>query len=136
PPAGRSLPRARLRDGRIRAVTAHRSGTLTAVRRHRFVDDPFAEPGTSDLSVFVNFTRVRAAAARAGLREVAFRRQAEALGEWGFPRLLEEAIRAAPSTEAEVRTRLAAKNLLFGFERFCALELAPRERDDRSPTAT
>jgi len=117
-------------------VTAHRSGTLTAVRRHRFVDDPFAEPGTSDLSVFVNFTRVRAAAARAGLREVAFRRQAEALGEWGFPRLLEEAIRAAPSTEAEVRVRLAAKNLLFGFERFHALELAPPDRAGRSATVT
>jgi SAM-dependent MidA family methyltransferase len=117
-------------------VTAHRSGTIAAVRRHRFVDDPFADPGTSDLSVFVNFTRVRAAAAHAGLREVAFRRQAEALGEWGFPRLLEEAIRAAPSTEAEVRIRLAAKNLLFGFERFYALELAPPDRAGRSATVT
>ncbi len=117
-------------------VSAHRSGTLAAVRRHRFVDDPLAEPGSSDLSVFVNFTRVRAAAAHAGLREVAFRRQAEALGEWGFPRLLEEAIRAAPSTEAEVRVRLAAKNLLFGFERFHALELAPPDRAGRSPTVT
>jgi SAM-dependent MidA family methyltransferase len=117
-------------------LVAHPSGTLAAVRRHRFVDDPFEDPGTADLSVFVNFRRVRAVAASAGLREVAFRRQAEALGEWGFARLLEEAIRSAPSTEAEVRTRLAAKNLLFGFERFCALELAPRERDDRPPTAT
>ncbi len=117
-------------------VSAHRSGTLAAVRRHRFVDDPLAEPGSSVVSVFVNFTRVRAAAAHAGLREVAFRRQAEALGEWGFPRLLEEAIRAAPSTEAEVRVRLAAKNLLFGFERFHALELAPPDRAGRSPTVT
>jgi SAM-dependent MidA family methyltransferase len=117
-------------------VAAHPSGTLAAVRRHRFVDDPFADPGTTDLSVFVNFTRVRAAAAHAGLREVAFRRQAEALGDWGFPRLLEEAIRAAPSVEAEVRVRLAAKNLLFGFERFHALELAPPDRGRRSPIAT
>ncbi len=117
-------------------VVAHPSGTLAAVRRHRFVDDPFDEPGTCDLSVFVNFTRIRAAAATAGLREVSFRRQAEALGEWGFPQLLEAAIRSAPSTEVEVRIRLAAKNLLFGFERFHALELAPPERGGRVPTAT
>jgi len=116
-------------------VSAHPSGTLAAVRRHRFVDDPFADPGTADLSVFVNFTRIRAAAARAGLREVAFRGQAEALGAWGFPRLFEEALRAAPSTEAEVRTRLAAKSLLFGFERFYALELAPPGSGGPSPTA-
>ena len=106
-------------------VTAHPSGTLAAVRRHQYVDDPFAEPGTADLSVFVNFTRVRAVAATAGLRQVAFRRQAEALGEWGFARLLEEAVATAPSAEAEVRIRLGAKSLLFGFDRFCALELAP-----------
>jgi SAM-dependent MidA family methyltransferase len=117
-------------------VVAHPSGTLAAVRRHRFVDDPFADPGTCDLSVFVNFSRVRAAAASAGLREVAFRRQAEALGAWGFPRLLEEAVRSAPSAEAEVRVRLAAKNLLFGFERFHALELTPPDRAGGSPTAT
>lgn len=106
-------------------VTAHPSGTLAAVRRHRVVDDPFTDPGSADLSVFVNFRRVRAVAASAGLREVAFRSQAEALGVWGLPRLLEEAVRSAPSAEAEVRTRLGAKSLLFGFDRFYALELAP-----------
>jgi len=109
-------------------VTAHPSGTLAAIRRHRYVDDPFADPGSSDLSVFVNFTRIRSVAHAAGLREVAFRRQAEALGEWGFPRLLEQAVRSAPSSEAEVRLRLAAKNLVFGFERFQTLELAPPGR--------
>lgn len=108
-------------------VTAHPSGTLAAVQRHRSVGDPWVDPGASDLSVFVNWDRVRRAAAFAGLRELAFRRQAEALVEWGLPRLLEEAVRSAPSAEAEVRIHLAAKNLLFGFERFSALELAPPE---------
>jgi SAM-dependent MidA family methyltransferase len=104
-------------------LSAHPSGTLAAVRRHRTTDDPLANPGDSDLSVFVNFTRVRAAARAAGLIETAFRRQAEALGAWGFPSLLEAATLSAPSPEAEVRLRLAAKNLLFGFDRFYALEL-------------
>jgi len=106
-------------------VMAHPTGTLAAIRRHRYVDDPFADPGSADLSVFVNFTRVRAVAGFAGLREVAFRRQAEALGEWGFPRFLEEAVQATTSAEAEVRVRLGAKSLLFGFERFYALEFVP-----------
>jgi SAM-dependent MidA family methyltransferase len=117
-------------------LTGHPSGTLAAVRRHRVVDDPLADPGGSDLSVFVNFTRVRAAATAAGLREVAFQHQAEALGTWGFPELLEEAVRSAPSVEAQVRIRLAAKNLLFGFDRFYALELAPPETGARSADPT
>jgi SAM-dependent MidA family methyltransferase len=114
-------------------LAGHPTGTLAAVRRHHVVDDPLADPGASDLSVFVNFTRLRATAAASGFREVAFRRQAEALGAWGFPALLEEAVRSAPSPEAEVRIRLGAKNLLFGFDRFYALELAaPSSLDVRA----
>jgi len=84
----------------------------------------------------VNFTRVRAAARAAGLVEVAFRRQAEALGEWGFPALLDSALRAAPNAEARVRRQLAAKNLLFGFDRFQVLELAPPASAERLASTT
>jgi len=106
-------------------LAAHPSGTLAAVRQHRVVADPLADPGSSDLSVFVNFTRLRRVAARAGLSELSYRRQAEALGAWGFPRVFDRAVSAAGSPEAEVRLRLGAKNLLFGFERFHALEWSP-----------
>jgi SAM-dependent MidA family methyltransferase len=106
-------------------VIGHPTGTLAAVRQHRAVADPFDAPGTSDLSVFVNFTRLRAAGRTSGLREISFWSQAEALGEWGFPALLDTAVRTAGSAEAEVRIRLAAKNLVFGFDRFRVLELAP-----------
>ncbi len=105
-------------------LAAHPSGTLAGVREHREVPDPLSEPGASDLSAFVNFDRIRAAATKAGLHEISFRSQAEALGAWGFADLLEDAIREAGSSVAEVRLRLAAKNLLFGFERFRVLELA------------
>ncbi|HYA57942.1 MAG TPA: SAM-dependent methyltransferase [Thermoplasmata archaeon] len=104
-------------------VSGHPGGTLDAVRRHQFETDPLEFPGDTDLSVFVNFTRIRAAARAAGLREVTFAPQNEALGRWGFPALLEAALRRAGSSEAEVKLRLAAKNLLFGFERFRVLEL-------------
>jgi SAM-dependent MidA family methyltransferase len=111
-------------------LSAHPRGTLASVRRHRSTDDPWSEPGASDLSVFVNFTRFRSAARRAGLEEVAFTSQAEALGAWGFPEQLADAVRSARTSEEEVKTRLAAKNLLFGFERFRVLELAaPKSAD-------
>jgi len=105
-------------------LAAHPRGTLEAVRGHRSLPDPLEAPGQADLSAFVNFRRIRAAARAAGLVEVAFERQAEALGRWGFPVLLEEALRTAPSPAEAVRRRLAAKNLLFGFDRFQVLELA------------
>ena len=105
-------------------LSAHSRGTLAALRRHRVVERPEEEPGATDLSVFVNFTRIRAAARRAGLVEVADASQAETLGAWGFPEELTSALAAARGAEEEVRIRLAAKNLLFGFERFRVLELA------------
>jgi len=106
-------------------LAGHPAGTLAALRRHRAVEDPTSAPGETDLSVFVNFTRLRAVAGSSGLVELAVRRQAEALGVWGFPRLLEDAIRRSASAEEEVRVRLAAKNLLFGFDRFYAFEFTP-----------
>jgi SAM-dependent MidA family methyltransferase len=103
-------------------LRAHREGTLAAVRDHQPVD-ALAAPGSSDLSAFVDFARVRSAAHRAGLIERGFRRQSEALGEWGFPELLSEAERRTNGAEASVKLRLAAKNLLFGFDSFRVLEL-------------
>ena len=100
-------------------------GTLASVRSHRAQRDPLADPGRSDLSAFVNFTRIRAAARRAGLRVLAYRGQAEALGSWGFEAVRDEALAGAASAEDQVRVRLAAKNLLFGFGNFRVLELAP-----------
>ena len=104
-------------------VAGHPRGTLAAVRRHRPVD-PLEAPGTADLSVFVNFTRVRATARAAGLVELAYCSQAEALGAWGLPALIDAAVRDAGSATEQVRVRLAVKSLLFGFERFRVLELS------------
>ncbi|MGI0071191.1 MAG: SAM-dependent methyltransferase [Thermoplasmata archaeon] len=118
-------------------VRGHADGTVAAVRGHRFLPDPLDAPGTADLSVFVNFTRVRAVATTSGLAEVAFRSQAETLGAWGFAPLRDAALRAAPTAEAKVRVQMASKNLLFGFERFRVLEVAPAGSADRlraSPT--
>jgi SAM-dependent MidA family methyltransferase len=117
-------------------LRAHPEGTLATVRGHRSGSDPVVAPGESDLSTFVNWTRLRAVARAAGLEVLADRTQAEALGAWGFPRLFEEALRHAGSSEEEVRLRLRVKNLLFGFERFRVLELAPARLVDRFPAPT
>ncbi|HEV2166952.1 MAG TPA: SAM-dependent methyltransferase [Thermoplasmata archaeon] len=106
-------------------VRDHPKGTLAAVRHHRPMPDPLAHPGLFDLSAFVNFTRARAAARSAGLQEQAFRPQAEALVSWGLERLTEAAVQASEGPEETVRTRLAVKNLLFGFSTFWALEVSP-----------
>jgi SAM-dependent MidA family methyltransferase len=106
-------------------VRSHPDGTLAAVRDHRFVSDPLEAPGTADLSTFVNFTRIQDAARASGLLLASYRSQAEALGAWGYPALLDAAVRHATTAEARVRVQLGSKNLLFGFERFKALELAP-----------
>lgn len=107
-------------------VRGHPLGTLAAVRGHREARDPLEAPGRADLSAFVNFTRLRAVARRAGLEPISDRRQAESLVEWGLSAEVERSVREGGSPEAEVKVRLAAKNLLFGFERFRALEFAPR----------
>ncbi len=75
-------------------LRAHPEGTLATVRGHRSGSDPVVAPGESDLSTFVNWTRLRAVARAAGLEVLADRTQAEALGAWGFPRLFEETLAA------------------------------------------
>lgn len=116
-------------------LAGHPSGTLAAVRRHRPVD-PYESPGVADLSVFVNFSRVRAAGRAAGLVEVAYGSQSEALGRWGLSGLIDAALRSVPNPEDEVRLRLAVKNLLFGFERFRVLELASSDAAERLRSVT
>ena len=106
-------------------VRAYPSGTVAAVRSHRTLPDPLASPGTADLSAFVNFGRIRAAAARAGLRLLHDRSQAEALGAWGFEDARQRAVDAARTDEERVRVLMASKNLLFGFEGFRVLEFGP-----------
>jgi SAM-dependent MidA family methyltransferase len=118
-------------------LRAHPGGTLATVRGHRAGSDPFATPGEQDLSVFLNWTRLRTVGRAAGFEVIADRSQAETLGAWGLPGLLDDALARAGSAEAEVRLRLAVKNLLFGYERFRVLELAPARLADRfRPTSS
>ncbi len=110
----------------------HPTGRISTLRRHRAGGDPLQAPGTADLSVDVDFARLRAAAGAAGLVEMAYRSQAEALGAWGLTEVAEELRRAAPGEAERVRVHLAVKSLWFGFDRFRALELSARQRPLRA----
>ncbi len=98
--------------------------TLQSLRGHRTGRDLLEDPGRQDLSAWVDFPRIRAAARRAGFLEVAFRSQAEALTDWGLGDLARPWIAAAADPVERVRRHLAVKNLLFGFPNFQVLELA------------
>ena len=117
-------------------LAAHARGTVAAVQGHRSLRSPATAPGASDLSTFVNFTRIRSVATAAGLAEISYRTQAEALGAWRFPQELARALDGCRSPEDEVRLRLAAKNLLFGFGTFRVLELAPPSSAERLRAAS
>ena len=118
-------------DEETALLRGHPRGTVAAVRAHLSVALPDAAPGEADLSAFVNFTRVRRAAASAGLVELAYRSQPMALASWGFPGELERALDGCSTDEERVRLHLAAKNLLFGFGTFRVLELAAAASAER-----
>lgn len=60
-----------------------REGTLRTYRAHHLGPDPLLEPGTTDITVDVNFTAMAAAARSAGAT-VELYRQDEFLSEWGL----------------------------------------------------
>ncbi|MCI4353493.1 MAG: SAM-dependent methyltransferase [Thermoplasmata archaeon] len=99
------------------------AGTLEAVREHRAVD-PLSRPGTADLSAWVNFTRVRRAARRAGFHESFYGPLSEALGGWGIDEVRTRLGTGMDPVEA-VKVHLARKSFLFGFDSFKILELSP-----------
>ncbi len=71
-------------------------GTLRAYAGHRLLDDPLRAPGQIDLTAHVDFERVAAAAASAGLRAGPLVDQHRFLIEAARPWLLEVEARGAP----------------------------------------
>jgi SAM-dependent MidA family methyltransferase len=63
-------------------------GTLMCHHRHRAHDDPFYLPGLQDITAHVDFTRVKDAAAAAGLRCLGYTTQAQFLIDCGITEVL------------------------------------------------
>ena len=93
-------------------------GTLRAFRRHQLVDDVLANPGEQDLTTTIDWTQIREAGERVGLRTLRFDRLDQFLRDEGLlSRLMEmgstldavEAIRLSTSSrELVLPTGLAA----------------------------
>ena len=78
----------------------HLAGTLLGYRGHRVQEDPFADPGLTDLTTHVDFTAVGVLAERRGLRSVALTTQSEFLIAAGLESEL-RALQNSPETTAE-----------------------------------
>jgi SAM-dependent MidA family methyltransferase len=90
-----------------------RMGTLRAFRGHRSPEDVLASPGEQDLTTTINWTQVRRAGERAGLRTVLFERQDEFLLRAGLLEQLELLTKEAASEAEAASLRLGAREMIL-----------------------
>lgn len=90
-----------------------REGTLRAFRGHAFAEDLLARPGEQDLTATVNWTQVREAGERAGLRTLLHERQDAFLLRAGLLEQLELESAAAPGEAELISLRLGAREMIL-----------------------
>jgi len=90
-----------------------RDGTLRAFSGHAFADDVLARPGEQDITATVNWTQVREAGERAGLRTLSLERQDAFLLRAGLLEQLELEGRFAGSEAELMRLRLGAREMIL-----------------------
>ena len=89
-----------------------KQGTLRSFRKHAFVDDLLASPGESDLTSTINWTAIRAAGEKLGLKAVTFARQDKFLLEAGL--LDQLAVQSENAGEGErMRLSTAAREMIL-----------------------
>jgi SAM-dependent MidA family methyltransferase len=111
---------------------ARDGGTLCGFRRHLRVEDPLADPGTRDLTAWVDFSALADDARAAGLEPAGFATQAHFLLETGIDRELASLVEAAPEANRAAHRQAAATLLLPGEmgERFKVMAVT---RGNRAP---
>lgn len=88
-------------------------GTLRGFQRHQFVDDLLAAPGEHDLTATVNWSQVKAAGLRLGLKVLEFERQDKFLLAAGCLEQLEAESLAAASEAEKLKLSTAARELIL-----------------------
>ncbi|MEL7451530.1 MAG: SAM-dependent methyltransferase [Pseudomonadota bacterium] len=86
-------------------------GTLACHYRHRFHDDPFFLPGLNDITAWVDFSAVGAAATEAGLSVAGFSTQAHFLFGCDLEGVLAAAMASDASTTAQLSLAREVKQL-------------------------
>jgi SAM-dependent MidA family methyltransferase len=87
-------------------------GTLRAFRRHQFVDDVLAVPGELDLTTTIDWTQIREAGERAGLRTLRFERLDQFLLAEGLPIRLMDLSSTLDAVES-IRLHTSARELVL-----------------------
>jgi SAM-dependent MidA family methyltransferase len=90
-----------------------RGGTLRAFSGHDFAEDVLARPGEQDITTTVNWTQVREAGGRAGLRTVSLERQDAFLLRAGLIEQLELESRFARGEAELAQLRLGAREMIL-----------------------
>jgi SAM-dependent MidA family methyltransferase len=111
-------------DAQEELIDAHPEGTLQTFGKHQAGQDPFVKLGSRDITAWVDFTPLLAAAEGIGFEVDEVRPQAETLYEWGMTQVAEELSRSAGESSLEaVKARMAAKTFLFGYSTHHVLQL-------------
>ncbi len=93
--------------------TERSNGSLRGFHRHGFVDDLLANPGKHDLTTTVDWTQIKAAGERAGLRTIRFERLDEFLMQEGLLDELERSCDEQSSSAEVLRLRTSAREMIM-----------------------
>ena len=100
------------RDDLLHSPDRH-EGTLRAFRRHQLIDDVLARPGELDLTTTVDWTQIKEAGDRAGLRTIRLERLDQfLLGEGLLEELVKEMRSTGDAAEA-VRLSTSSRELIL-----------------------
>jgi SAM-dependent MidA family methyltransferase len=89
------------------------AGTLRAFRRHQMIQDVLADPGEQDLTTTVDWTQIKAAGRRSGLRPIRFERLDQFLLAEGLTDVLSEMLGQTRDQVEALRLTTGAREMIM-----------------------
>jgi len=89
------------------------AGTLRAFHRHRLIDNVLASPGEQDLTTTIDWTQIKEAGARAGLRTIRFERLDQFLLNEGLLERLSEMVTHTQDQVEALRLTTSAREMIM-----------------------
>jgi SAM-dependent MidA family methyltransferase len=106
------------------------AGTLRGFQRHQLVADVLARPGEQDLTTTIDWTQLKDAGRRAGLRTIRFERLDEFLISEGLLEILSRQVTRSAGEEADaVRASVSARELILPTGLAAAFQVLVQEKD-------
>lgn len=107
------------------------AGTLRAFCRHQLIDDVLARPGEQDLTTTVDWTQIKDAARRAGLRTIRLERLDHFLLSEGLPGLLGEMLTHTNDQVEALRLSTGARELIMPHGLAASFQVLVQEKGSR-----